>query len=204
MSTLAELERRIANLIRYGKIASVDHAGVTVRVNLGEITTGAVRWVAVRAGRTATWSPPTEGEQVLLVSPNGDLSAGTAIIGLYSDAHPSPSASPDEHVVLYPDGARTTYNHASSDLQLAGIRTVTIQASEHLTIECPDSDIKGNLVVHGLLSYLAGLAGQGGGVGNRITGPLIQVDGELSSNGVVLETHVHTNSGGDGNGGPPA
>jgi phage baseplate assembly protein V len=204
MSPPAELERRIANLIRYGTIAAVDHGAVTVRVNLGEITTGAVRWASARAGTTTTWSPPTVGEQVMLVSPNGDLSAGTAIVGLYSDAHPSPSSSPDEHVVNYPDGARTTYNHATGDLRLTGIRTVTVQAAEHLTIECPDSDVMGNLVVHGLLTYKAGLAGHGGTVGNTITGPLIQVDGELSSNGVVLETHVHTNSGGNGTGGPPA
>ena len=125
-----DLGRRIANLIRFGTIAEVDTAGARVRVTTGGILTQWIPWMAARAGSTAEWNPPTVGEQVLLLSPSGEPAAGVALVGLYTEARPAPSSSPDEHVTAYPDGAVIKYNHAASVLEVTGIKTASVEASE--------------------------------------------------------------------------
>lgn len=188
---LADLERRVANMLRGGTVAQIDHAQARVRVQSGDLLTDWLPWFAHRAGATTTWSPPTIGEQVLLVSPSGDPAQAMVLPALYTDAHPAPSASPDEHVTAYPDGARIAYNHATGAITATGIKTATVQAATSVTLDTPLTTCKGKLTVEGLLTYQAGLSGTGGGPGTTITGNIIQTGGQISSNGIVLATHTH-------------
>ena len=86
--------------------------------------------------------------------------------------------------------------------------TAEVNATSSLTVTSPLSTFIGELVVtgtatvQGLFTYLAGLAGTGGGAGSTITGNLIQTGGTLSSEGTVLHTHTHSDPQG-GNTGPP-
>ncbi|MBM3114962.1 phage baseplate assembly protein V [Jeongeupia naejangsanensis] len=204
----AEQPRRLESLIRTGTIAAVDHAGALCRVQTGGLKSEWLQWITLRAGTTRTWSAPTVGEQCLVLSPSGETAAGIVLVGLYSDANPAPSGSPDEHLTQYPDGAVIRYNHAAGALDVTGIKTAKVEASDKVTVDSPTSEfsgdvlIKGDLVVKGkatieqLLSYLAGLAGSGGSAGgnSRITGDFIHEGGQLSSNGVVLHLHIHLDS----------
>lgn len=61
-----ELQRLILNLVRKGTIAEVDHASAKCRVATGDLTTNWISWMALAAGQTRDWNPPTVGEQVLL------------------------------------------------------------------------------------------------------------------------------------------
>lgn len=203
---IAELSRRLENMIRFGTVAEVDHAARRVRVQSGDLLTDWLKWRVDRAGDTSTWDPPTIGEQVMILSPSGEIGNGIVMQSIYSDAHNAPDSSPDTHVIDYPDGARISYNHASGALEATGITTALVEASESITaragtmvtIDAPDTTITGNLlvqqaaVIQGLLTYQAGLAGTGGGAGNVITGNFVQTDGQLSSNGIVLDSHTHT------------
>lgn len=75
--------------------------------------------------------------------------------------------------------------------------TAAVNATTSLTVTSPLSTFIGNVIiqgtatVQGLLSYLAGLAGIGGGAGSHITGDIVQTGGVLSSEGTVLHTHTH-------------
>lgn len=197
--TLVELSRQLENIVRIGTVHSVDHRAVRCRVQSGKLITHWLRWHTPRAGNTRTWDPPTIGEQAIVLSPSGVLENGIVFYGLNSDDRPAPSDNADEHVTVYPDGARTTYNHASGALTINGIKTATVQAAEHVTVDCPESTFTGNVLIKGtltvddLLTYLNGIAGSGGsaGNGNRITGDFLHQDGVLSSNGIVLHLHVH-------------
>lgn len=211
MTRDADYSRRLDNLIRLGAIAAVDHARALCRVQSGGLLTDWLPWAERRAGTTRTWNPPTVGEQVLLLCPSGEPGAGIVLTGIYTAAHDQPSASAAEHVTEYPDGARITYNHATSALTVTGIKTARVEASEHVTVDCPESTITGNVLIKGtltvqdLLTYQNGLRGSGGsGNGNAITGPITHQDGNLSSNGIVLHTHAHTGvqPGGGSTGGP--
>ncbi len=201
---LADLARRLTNILRPGTVEAIDHAAARVRIRSGDILTDWLPWLTHRAGATATWSPPTVGEQVLLLAPSGNLAAAIVLPALYADAHPAPSTSPNEHVMEFPDGAVITYNHAAGALSVQGIKTLTIEADTHVTLNAPATTVTGALTVQGLLTYQAGLAGTGGGAGTTISGTIVQTGGTLSSNGIVLATHTHpgVQAGGSNTGGP--
>ncbi|MEX0738174.1 MAG: phage baseplate assembly protein V [Pseudohongiella sp.] len=114
MNTLAEAFRLINNLVRIGTIAEVDHEAARARVQAGDNLTGWQKWITLRAGTTQEWNPPTEGEQVVLISPAGDLAQSVIIVGLFTSN--APSASANEHKRVYPDGAEITYDHVKKEL----------------------------------------------------------------------------------------
>ncbi|WP_155872523.1 phage baseplate assembly protein V [Achromobacter xylosoxidans] len=194
MHEIAELFRLISNLIRIGTVFAVDLSSqpARVRVASGDLQSNWLPWLELRAGTTTTWNPPTIGEQVVLLCPDGDPAAGVVLMGLNSDGIPAPSASAAEHVTLYPDGARIVYDHEAGQLTAEGIKTATVTASESATLKCPEITLDGNVTVTGLLTYQAGMSGKDGKGNNTvITGDLRHTDGALSSNGVVLHTHTH-------------
>lgn len=187
---LVELSRRLANLIRLGTIHSVDHAARVCRVQTGALTTQWMPWIERRAGETTTWDPPTVGEQCVVLSPSG-AEAGVVFLGLPSDQIAPPSHAPVAHVIKFPDGAVFSYDHDASHLEISGIKTATIVASESITNNTPLTHMTGQCVVDGLFTYNNGLAGHPGEHGSYVTGGFHNVGGEVSSNGIVLDTHVH-------------
>lgn len=101
---LGELERRLANVARIGVVAEVDPAKGTVRVEIAKDPDGNpvlsdwLPWTE-RAGAIRTWSPPTIGEQVMVLSPSGESGRGWVSAGGFSDANPAPSDDAGAHVI---------------------------------------------------------------------------------------------------------
>jgi phage baseplate assembly protein V len=147
MAHIADPERLTGEVLRYGTIASVDLANATCTVESGDIVTGDLPWVAQRAGAVRVWSPPTVGEQCLLLAPEGDLACALVIVGLYSDACPAPSTDPNVTLLAFPDGAILSYDHAAHALAAAlpAGGTVDITADGGVTIN-------GGLTVNGLVT----------------------------------------------------
>jgi hypothetical protein len=77
-------------------------------------------------------------------------------------------------------------------------------ASTSFTVNSPQSNFSGAVIIQGLLSWLAGMTGSiTSGVASIITGT-VQFIGSITSNGHAIDsTHQHINSGGSGLGGPP-
>ena len=101
----ADNNRRIESIIRFGLIAEVDHAQAKARVKCGEILTDFIPFTTLRSGTTKTWSPPTQGEQCVILAASGELTTACIITGLYTQNSPSHSA--DEHVIEFADGAKS-------------------------------------------------------------------------------------------------
>ncbi|MFZ6756747.1 hypothetical protein ACO0K9_05965 [Undibacterium sp. Ji50W] len=58
--TLADLSRRLQNLIRFGTIAEAKHGRVPqVRLQIGDIQTSFLPMATARAGKTKTWKRNT-------------------------------------------------------------------------------------------------------------------------------------------------
>lgn len=172
----AHLSRMIENLIRIGKIEEIDLSGKCCRVRTGKLLTNWLPWITDRAGTTRTWNPPTVGEQVLLLSPSGELGGGLVLTGLFSTAHPAPSDSAAEHIIDYPDGARIAYNHLTGALTATGIQIALVQASTQVIIDCPAVHFTGD----------------------------VTVGGDVIASGISLVSHVHGGilPGGDNTGAP--
>ncbi|REE92640.1 phage baseplate assembly protein V [Cupriavidus plantarum] len=189
---LAEISRLLENLLRLGKIAEVQHASPPrVRVQTGGLTSDWLPWIEQRAGGTRTWSPPTVGEQVLMLCPSGELRNGIVLCGIPSDDIDVPSNSATETVTQYADGAVARYDHAASAMFVTGIKSLVVEAGTSVLVKSPDIKLDGNVTVTGLLSYQSGIAGEGGSHGNLIRGDVTHEGGKMSSNGVVVDDHDH-------------
>lgn len=104
----------LVNLIRYGTVATVDVATARVVVSMGGLHTKLIPWLAPRAGATRTWSPPSPGEQVLVLSPGGNLGAAVALTGIFYDTFAKPAEGTADNVVIaFGDGAVLLYDHAA-------------------------------------------------------------------------------------------
>jgi phage baseplate assembly protein V len=187
---LSDLQRQIANLVRTGTIAEVDHSAMPplVRVQLTETGTSDWRpYFELRAGNTGTWNPPTIGEGVVLFSPGGLTEGGFVLPGLPTESRPPPSADPNKTVTKYPDGAVVEYDHDAHALKITlpegatadvtvpdaitvNCKTADVTASEsatvhskQITLDAPQTTTTGNMTVMGLLTFMGGMAGSGGG-----------------------------------------
>lgn len=118
MNSLAELNRLIENLVRFGTVAEVQLKPPRVKVNSGGITTTWLPWLTLRAGEDQVWDPPTVDEQVLLLSPSGQLANGVAITGLFSDSIPANGDRAGLHRRTYADGAVIEYDSVAHHLDV--------------------------------------------------------------------------------------
>lgn len=135
MTNLADLLRLLHNLIRLGTIAEVDPAAARVRVQSGENLTDWRPWLSARAGDSSEWSPPSVGEQVLLLSPSGDLAQAIVLTGIYSDANPAPADSADLWCRTFPDGTHIQYDHSSRALSIDAAGDVALTAAGTVTVD---------------------------------------------------------------------
>lgn len=111
------------SICRIGVVLSVDlaNARCTVRVgdaNEGAIETPPIRWLAMRAGETRIWSPPSIGEQVMLLCAGGELAAGVAITGIISDNFGAAGSDKTE-LISFADGAVLAYDPENHALNVA-------------------------------------------------------------------------------------
>lgn len=147
MDNIAELQRLIHNMIRIGTVSEVDTGKARVRITIGGLHTNWLPWLTARAGATRTWSPPTVGEQVLVIAMGGDFDTAIVLTGVYSDAHPAPITSPDKDARDYPDGTTITYDHAAHALTVdvpadAGQLTINVTgAGAAVTVNAPKIDL---------------------------------------------------------------
>ncbi|OAK55049.1 hypothetical protein A3K87_04430 [Variovorax paradoxus] len=210
---LVELQRLIENLVRAGTIVQVDHGSYRCRVQSGGLTTNWLAWLARRAGDVRHWSPPFVGEQCLVLSPGGDMAAGFVLVGIFSDGMPTNGDSADVERTTYPDGAVIEYDHSTSALKATlpdggtaditvpdsitvRCKTADVTASEsakvhsqEITLDAPKNIVTGELLVQGLLTYTAGMAGSGMGPGGKTA----QIDGDME----FVNGHGITTDGGD-------
>lgn len=174
MSDPADPQRIIGDLFRLGTVLSVDLSAGTCRVQIGDIETGDLPWLAGSAGETHIWMPPSAGEQVAVIAPEGDTRAGIVLRGLPSDANPAPGDSRTV-VMIFADGARISYDPEEQYLE------ARLPEGGRAKLLC-DVEIDGKLKVTGDVQIDAKL----------------HVDGEIASNtdvkaaAISLKSHKHT------------
>ena len=185
----ADNNRRIESIIRFGLITEVDYAQAKARVKCGEILTDFLPFITLRSGTTKTWSPPTKGEQCVILAASGELTTACIITGLYTQNSPSHSA--DEHVIEFADGAKITYNQENGDLVVTGIKTANITAANQINIDCPTVNIKGNVNIDGNLSTTGTTTSKG----TISTQGAISAKGDIKGGNISLQSHVHVAQG---------
>ncbi len=147
---ITELQRNVANIIRIGTIAEADYTNAKVRVQIGELLTNWLDFISFRAAPVTVWCPPEIGEQVLVVSPGGDLSQGIVMPALYQQSFPASAATPTITKLTFADGAKLEYDSAAHHLQavLPGSGTTTLTSDGGITIT-GDITVTGKIVSTG-------------------------------------------------------
>lgn len=176
-----DILRQLANLIRFGTIQTV--ASKRVQVQVGGLLTRPIPWVSPRAGKTKSWSPPDIGEQVMVLSPNGDLGASVAIGGIFCDAYDIPAeANANTVVMAFGDGAVLLYDQAAHLLKatLPADGRVAMTASGGFTLT-------GNVTIDGELSVSQAAIFQQTVHANQA----ITSDVDLKAGAISLTNHAH-------------
>lgn len=165
-------------LLRWGRIASVNLADGLCTVELADdVQTGPLPWFEARMGATRVWSPPSIGEQVLLLCPAGELAGAAALRGVPSDEHP-PAGSTQSERILFADGAELEYDPESHSLAviMPSGGTVSIAAEGGISVT-------GDIILTGKLT----------------------ATGDVIAAGKSLINHKHTGvAAGSAQSGPPA
>ena len=223
MFPLSEINRRLANMLRIGTVDAVDYPNALARVRFGEIVTDWLPWFAARAAGNREWSAVEVGEQVMVLSPSGDMAQGVILPSLYQAAAPAPGDSPDVLRWSFLDGAVVEYDRAAHRLTATtpGDAVVTAQgsitasaggdviasagrnleatAAAQLRLAAPSIILEaGAIQVNGPLT-----AGSAGGAGNPVTihGPITQTggdftnaEGDVVASNISLTGHIHEDS----------
>jgi len=183
MYRMHEDPTQLVNLIRYGTVATVDVATARVVVSVGGLTTKPIPWLAPRAGAMRTWSPPSPGEQVLVLSPGGNLGAAVALTGLFYEAFTKPhDATADNVVIAFGDGAVLLYDQAAHLLKGA------LPADGRVELTAPRGfRLVGNVDVDGQLHVMQAARFDA----TLHTAQDITSDGDVKAADISLRNHPH-------------
>jgi phage baseplate assembly protein V len=173
MSDPADIQRLLGDMLRLGIVSAVDLSAGTCRVQIGDLETGDLPWLTGAAGGTHIWMPPSEGEQVLVLAPEGDSLAGLVLRGLPSDANPAPGDS-TRIVIQLPDGGLLAYDPEEQFLE------VILPEGGKAKLIC-DVEIDGKLTVTGDAQFDAKLHADGE----------IESDSDVKAGSISLKTHKH-------------
>ena len=177
MNDLAALSRMLENLIRFGVIAAVQMKPPRVKVKTGALTTAWLPWLALRAGSDKQWDPPSVDEQVILLSPSGQLANGIVVTGVFSDHIPANGERTGLHRRTYADGTVIEYD----------------SVAHHLNATLVDGGTT-HLVSSGGISIVGPITHQGDytQTGNQtITGKVVVSDDVIAA-GISLVNHLHS------------
>lgn len=115
---MAEGVRTAENAIRIGTVEELDADIARVRIKIGDLLTDWIPWLTHRAGNDVSWWCPSKGEQMLVLSPSGDLAQAVCVPAIYSDLIPANCRDPMKHVVTYEDGAVFEYDKTTHCLNI--------------------------------------------------------------------------------------
>lgn len=156
MSQRRELSPEVSNLIRTGSVTALQVRPPRVRVSTGGIETDWICWGERRAGsRAKTWSPPSVGEQVVLLCPEGDIGQAIVVCSINSDSQPAPADAADIERTVFGDGSVVEFDADTSTLTVnAGQGRVvvicdaaTVTAASTVELDTPQVNCTGKVSI---------------------------------------------------------
>jgi len=173
---LADLAKRLSNIIRIGTIFEINHQTAKARVKIGELETDFLPWANSNSGSNNSWNPPEVDEQVIILSPSGDLSQAVILPSLYKNN----ASDSDQNIksITYQDGSKISFNVSSGTLDLDLKGDVIIKVVGNANIEGDNINItaSSNITLDGNVD----LGGSGGQPIARI-GDKVEITGGSSA-----------------------
>jgi phage baseplate assembly protein V len=159
---------------------AVDYAKARIRVKSGDLESNWVPWVTGSTKGKREWNPPKEGEQVVLLSPGGDMTQAVVLPGIFADNQSANGDNGDVNRTTYDDGTVIEYDQSSKTLK------ATLAAGGKADITAPGGmKITGNVEIVGKLQVSDDI----------LTESALKATGEVwtgLNGGVHLSSHVHS------------
>lgn len=173
---LSDLAKRLSNVIRIGTIFEINVQTAKARVKIGELETDFLPWANSNSGSNNSWNPPEIDEQVIILSPSGDLSQAVILPSIYKNN----ASNSDQNIksITYQDGSKISFNVSSGTLDLDLKGDLAIKVVGNANIEGDNISIKGssNITLDGNID----LGGSGGQPIARI-GDKVEITGGSSA-----------------------
>ncbi len=190
----AEINRRIENMFRLGRIKTVTPSTPfhTVTVDLGDIVTDELRLFNLRAGSDKTHDLPSIGEECMVISQSGELTLGIVLVGLNNAEYPTPSQDPNIKLRVYEDTAVISYdtkNHILQAILPAGAKTI-LTSTGGITVN-GDMTINGNLQVKGSIAMTGNNTVNGSQLvqGSSHSKGTFSTDADVKAGNISLKNH---------------
>ena len=168
----ADNNRRIENLIRFGTIAEVDLSAAKAKVQSGGILTDFLPFLTLRTGSTVTWSPPTVGEQCVILAMSGELTTACILVGLYTQNEPSIKSA-----------QITAAKVIKIDCPIVNIKgNVNIQGA---ITTSDNGGTAGNITISGSVKVKGNINNEGS----------ISAKGDVKAGNISLQNHTHKEQG---------
>lgn len=164
---LSELNRRMNNLIRAGTVKCVDLENARVKVEIGALVTDWLPFPSIAAGKDRTWRAPSVGEQVLVLSPSGEMAAGFVGGSYYTKTNAAPASEDTVVRTTYRDGTVVEYDTSAHRL------TATVKGDVSIT------------ATGGLAAIVAGNATVQSDATLTLKGVSIVLDGPVSASSTI-------------------
>ena len=216
--------QQIPDLFKIGDVSSIDPSKGTARVVFDDEDSLNSYDLPVMQRNTFgnhDYQMPEIGEDVLVMFLGPGQEDGFIIGSFYAGEVTPPESSADKRTVVFKDGTRFSYDRASHvftatiegseivfDRQNGSVKVpqgVTINcvkadvhASSKVTIDTPNTEVTGNMLVKGKITGQGGMAISGGS-GATVDGS-IQTTGDVVAAGISLDTHTHTGVHGETSG----
>lgn len=194
----ADNSRRLENIVRFGTIKDINPSKPIPRVtvDLGDIETPEIRCLNIRSGDDATWDMPSGNEEVVVISPCGEIGPTSFVMfGFYNDEHPAPSDDLNKKIRMFSDGCVIAYDisshHLSAILPPGG--TAVLTADGGVTVN-GNTTINGDLQVNGNTSMTGNnnVSGSHSVDGTSYAKGSLTCDDDITASGISLINHTHS------------
>ncbi len=204
----ADINRRLENLIRFGKIKTVNPSKPIplVTVDLDDIVTPEIRFFNARSGDDSNWDPPSLDEEVMVISPCGEIGPTSVVFyGLYNNEHPAPSDDLNKKIRVFADGCVIAYDvsaHQLSAILPSGGKAV-VTADGGITVN-GNTTINGNLQVNGSTAMTGNNTVGGSQLvqGSSHSTGAFSTEADVKAGSISLKEHKHPGDSGGTTGGP--
>ncbi|ACO74643.1 Phage baseplate-like protein [Laribacter hongkongensis HLHK9] len=181
-----------AALIKSGIVARHAGAGhVVVRFDdLDGMESAPWPVVGARYHKDKGSHPPDIGAQVACVC-DEHAENGFVLGEIPSDADAPGTDNPALWHWNMRDGSVFSFDPETGRLEITLTGDAVIKGPS-LMLDVAETTCTGKMTVKGLFTYQSGMAGSGGSAGTKISGTIQHDGGALTSNGITLHTHTHT------------
>lgn len=204
------VERALSQLVRVGIVSSLDEKAVTARVTFDDqddLTSFNLSVMVKNTDKNADYWMPDIGEQVVCLFLPIGAQQGWILGSFYDETHTPPASTGNQRVVRFGNGTTITQDReanlfkleATGDVEVIATGTVTIK-SQKVILDTPETEVTGNALIKGKLTYQGGLAGSGGsGAAAEIAGDVKVTGGDIDVDGIKSKGHHHIAQGANAN-----